>query len=51
MMKVHRLILYSYLDIKKAFDTLPHKWNLLKLKAYGSGDEIVCWNKDFRKGS
>ncbi|MEW8545747.1 MAG: reverse transcriptase family protein [Candidatus Thiodiazotropha sp.] len=36
-----------YLDIKKAFDTVPHRRLLLKLQAYGFGGEIVSWIKDF----
>ena len=40
-----------YLDIKKAFDTVPHKRQLLlKIKAYVFGNEIVYWIKDFLKG-
>ena len=40
-----------YLDIKKAFDTVPHKRKLLlKIKAYVFRDEIVYWIKDFLKG-
>ena len=38
-----------YLDIKKTFDTVPHKRLLLKLRAYGFGDEIVGWIEDFLK--
>ncbi|MEW8547692.1 MAG: reverse transcriptase family protein, partial [Candidatus Thiodiazotropha sp.] len=36
-----------YLDIKKAFDTVPHRRLLCKLKAYGIDGEILSWIKDF----
>ena len=36
-----------YIDIKKAFDTVPHRRLLLKLQAYGFGGEILAWIKDF----
>ena len=39
-----------YIDIKKAFDSIPHRRLLLKLQAYGFGDEILCWIEDFLKG-
>ena len=32
-----------YLDFKKAFDTVPHKRLLIKLKAHGMGDELCSW--------
>ena len=38
-----------YIDIKKAFDSIPHRRLLLKLQAYGFGDEILCWIEDFLK--
>lgn len=34
-----------YLDIKKAFDTVPHNRLMMKLKAYGMGDQLVYWIK------
>ena len=36
-----------YLDIKKAFDSIPHKRLLLKLKSYGIEGKILGWIKDF----
>ena len=39
-----------YLDIKKAFDTVPHKRLLLKLKGYGFDGPILDWIEDFLKG-
>ena len=36
-----------YLDIKKAFDSIPHKRLLLKLKSYGIEGKILDWIKDF----
>jgi len=38
-----------YLDIKKAFDTVPHKRLLHKLEGYGIGGEILEWVADFLK--
>lgn len=38
-----------YLDIKKAFDTVPHRRLLLKLQAYGIEGEVLSWIKDFLK--
>ena len=32
-----------YLDFQKAFDKVPHKKLLLKLKAHGIGDGIIDW--------
>ena len=32
-----------YLDFKKAFDTVPHKRLLIKLKAHGIGDQLCSW--------
>ena len=39
-----------YLDIKKAFDTVPHRRLLLKLQSYGFAGEIVTWIEDFLNG-
>ena len=39
-----------YLDIKKEFDTVPHKRLLLKLKGYGIDGPVLDWIKDFLKG-
>jgi hypothetical protein len=36
-----------YLDIQKAFDTVPHRRLLLKLEALGIKDHILAWIKDF----
>ena len=36
-----------YLDIKKAFDTVPHERLLLKLKAYGIEDPLLLWIRNF----
>ncbi len=32
-----------YLDFRKAFDTVPHKRLLIKLKAHGIGENICAW--------
>ena len=39
-----------YLDIKKAFDTIPHERLLLKLEKYGIDGELLSWVKDFLNG-
>ena len=36
-----------YLDFAKAFDTVPHKRLLLKLKAYGLDEKLCAWMEDF----
>ena len=36
-----------YLDLRKAFDTVPHKRLLLKLHAYGIEGKILEWIKDW----
>ena len=36
-----------YLDIKKAFDTIPHQRVLLKLKKYGFDGNLLKWVEDF----
>ena len=36
-----------YLDIKKAFDTIPHQRLLLKLKSYGFEGNLLKWIEDF----
>ena len=36
-----------YLDIKKAFDAIPHDRLLLKLKRYGLDGQLLNWVKDF----
>ena len=35
------------LDLAKAFDKVPHKRLLLKLRAYGFSDDILAWFKSF----
>ena len=32
-----------YLDFHKAFDKVPHQRLLLKLKAYGIGNDVINW--------
>ena len=32
-----------YLDFQKAFDKMPHKRLLLKLKAHGIGHDVINW--------
>ena len=39
-----------YLDIKKAFDTIPHDRLLLKLKRYGLDGQLLNWVNDFLSG-
>ena len=34
-----------YLDFQKAFDKVPHQKLLLKLKAYGIGNDVINWIK------
>ena len=36
-----------YMDYRKAFDTVPHKRLMEKVKAYGFTDTIVDWLEDF----
>jgi len=36
-----------YLDFAKAFDTVPHKRLLCKLKAYGISGQLLSWIEDF----
>ena len=36
-------IIYMYLDFQKAFDKVPHRRLLLKLKAHGIRDGIIDW--------
>lgn len=39
-----------YLDIKKAFDSVPHRRLILKMKSYGFKDEILRWVANFLSG-
>ena len=39
-----------YLDFRKAFDTVPHKRLLEKLKAYGIRGRLLQWLENFLKG-
>ena len=36
-----------YLDYRKAFDSVPHKRLIHKVKNYGFGDTYINWIKDF----
>ena len=36
-----------YLDFAKAFDTVPHRQLILKLKAYGIDEKLCAWVTDF----
>ena len=36
-----------YLDVRKAFDTVPHKRLIIKLKGYGITGNILEWIQDF----
>ena len=38
-----------HLDLKKAFDTVPHRRLLLKIQAYKFQGEILSWIEDFLK--
>ena len=37
----------AYLDFKKAFDSVPHKRLLCKLKGYGIEGSLISWIEDF----
>ena len=39
-----------YLDCQKAFDTVPHRRLLVKLKAYGITGKLLSWIKGFLSG-
>lgn len=39
-----------YLDLMKAFDKVPHKRLLSKLKSYNVNDQIFSWIESFLKG-
>ena len=36
-----------YLDFQKAFDKVPHKILILKLKSHGMGNSIIKWIEQF----
>ena len=36
-----------YMDFQKAFDTVPHKRLLNKLDAYGIGEDMIDWTRNF----
>ena len=36
-----------YLDFSKAFDTVPHKWLIIKLQAYGVQGRLLSWLTSF----
>ena len=44
------LIYINYLDLKKAFDSVPHIYLLSKLHSYGFCDPIQGWLKSFLIG-
>ena len=39
----------AYLDFRKAFDSVPHKRLLTKLKGYGIKGNVLLWVEDFLK--
>jgi len=39
-----------YLDFQKAFDKVPHKRLMLKIKSLGIIDRIYNWTEDWFKG-
>jgi len=36
-----------YLDLQKAFDSVPHQWLLQKVSSFGIHRKILMWIKDF----
>ncbi len=38
-----------YIDLRKAFDTVPHQRLLRKLKGYGIDGSVYSWIEDFLK--
>jgi hypothetical protein len=40
-------IIYLYMDFMKAFDKVPHKRLLGKLRSYGLSEQIIKWVEDF----
>ena len=49
MMKVNKKTI-NCLDIKKAFDTIPHDRLLFMLKKYAFDGQLLNWAKDFLSG-
>ena len=37
----------AYLDFKKAFDSVPHKRLMSKLRGYGVNGKLFSWIEDF----
>ena len=40
-----------FLDLCKAFDSVPHRWLIMKLSAYGIQGKIAAWLSEFLGGS
>ena len=38
-----------FLDFQKAFDKVPHRWLILKIKSFGIIDEVFNWIEDWLK--
>ena len=47
MLDEHNDIDVVYLDFRKAFDSVPHRRLLQKLKGYGIGGSVLKWIEDF----
>ena len=39
-----------YMDFMKAFDKVPHRWLIVKLKAYGISERMCNWVENFLYG-
>ena len=39
--------IYMYMDFMKAFDKVPHKRLLRKLRSYGLSEQMIKWVEDF----
>ena len=44
---IRRFIYPWYLDFRKAFDAVPHRRLLHKIKGYGVGGNVLNWVSDF----